>query len=227
LRDRSGYSEQALTSRDSIRRASHDRDSSKISSDLEITSALSNLSFGGYNLAPGSLDTNTSYYQNYPYQSSGVDATTFEYAQSTSLTTINRPSDRELLQNVGREVELNPDADSTPPDFPLLSQGLWPRRILRGSERTHGTQERLKPSQSTNELCSLKSADRSEGFQIRRPDYRFFKRGVVFRVLWPELAGDVADNVSIVSDDAFDEHTPYKIRWFVVIREGYNCCTCL
>jgi hypothetical protein len=242
--------------------SSHDRGPDGTSSDSSITSAFSNLSLGSCNVAPGSANTNTPYYQNLPpavrtdsdgsyvavnhahtpttalgytinqqsqtpHQSPPVNAATSGYAQSTSSGTINRPSDGELLQNVGREVELNPNADSTPPDFPLLSQGLWPRRILRGSERTHGTQERLKPSQSPNELCSLISADKFEGFQIRRPGYRFYKRGVVFRVLWPELAGDVGQNITIATTGAFGEQTYYKIRWFVVIREGHNCCTCL
>jgi hypothetical protein len=90
-----------------------------------------------------------------PHQRPAVDAATPGYAQPTSSTTFNRPSDGELLQNVGREVVLDPDAYSTPPDFPLLSQGLWPRRILRGSEETHGREEKLKPSQFPYESSFL------------------------------------------------------------------------
>jgi hypothetical protein len=76
-------------------------------------------------------------------------------------------------------------------------------------------------------LSFLIVADRVQGFQIRRPGYRFFKRGVVFRVLWPELAGDANQNITIATTGAFGEQTFYKIRWFVVIREGHNFCTCL
>jgi hypothetical protein len=76
-------------------------------------------------------------------------------------------------------------------------------------------------------FSSLILADTALGFQIRRPGYRFFKRAVVFRVLWPELAGDANQNITIATTGAFGEQTYYKIRWFVVIREGHNCCTCL
>jgi len=65
------------------------------------------------------------------------------------------------------------------------------------------------------------------GFQIQYPGYNFYKRGVVFRVLWPELAGDVKQDITIATTGTFVEKTYYKIRWFVVVREGHNCCTCL
>ncbi|CAO2654007.1 Nn.00g107400.m01.CDS01 [Neocucurbitaria sp. VM-36] len=127
--------------------------------------------------------------------------------QLTNQTTATRPSDAELLQEVGREVILDPSDESTPPEF--LSPGFLPHRILRGSTRTHGTQEKLKSS-----------------FYIRTPGYRYFKRGVVFRVLWPELKGDRAQNITIATT-TFGEDIFYKIRWFVVVREGHDCCTCL
>ncbi|TKA51472.1 hypothetical protein B0A49_11857 [Cryomyces minteri] len=63
---------------------------------------------------------------------------------------------------------------------------------------------------------------------IRRPGYAFYKIGKVFKVLWPELAGDVNDGVTIVSDPRFsNEHFATKIRWFVVVHEGHDCCSCL
>ncbi|KAF2469280.1 uncharacterized protein BDR25DRAFT_187884, partial [Lindgomyces ingoldianus] len=54
----------------------------------------------------------------------------------------------------------------------------------------------------------------------------FFKVGKVFKVLWPEVAGDVSSSTTSVNGPVF-LHEPVfvKIRWFIVIREGYNCCT--
>jgi hypothetical protein len=87
------------------------------------------------------------YYQNATGNTNEPNPTPADegYVNPTDVPSTTRPSDGELLENVGREVVLHPDARSTPPDFPLLSQGLWPRRILRGSER-HGKKERLRPS---------------------------------------------------------------------------------
>jgi hypothetical protein len=168
---------------------SHGRGPSGASNDSSITSAFSTLSLGNYNVAPGSLNTDTASYYNHPptvrtdsdgsyvavnhaytptqasgymitqasytpYQQPEVDSQTSGYTHSTSPTHIARPSDGELLQNVGREVVLNPDAHNTPPDFPLLSKGLWPHRILRGSQGTHSSKEKLKPSQSSYASCS-------------------------------------------------------------------------
>jgi hypothetical protein len=252
--DKLRASGQAQTASYSAQGTSHGRAPSGKSNDASITSAFSNLSLGNHNVAPGNLNTNAPYYQNHPptvrtdsdgsyvavnyayiptqashspCQPPGVDTATPGYAQPINSTTTNRPSDGELLQNVGREVVLDPDAYSTPPDFPLLSQGLWPRRILRGSEETHGREEKLKPSKSPYDSSFLAPSDSTSGFQIRYPGNRFFRRGVVFRVLWPELAGDVRQNITIATTGAFGEQTYYKIRWFVVIREGHNCCTCL
>ncbi|KAF2846791.1 hypothetical protein T440DRAFT_521568 [Plenodomus tracheiphilus IPT5] len=119
---------------------------------------------------------------------------------------ITRPSDAELLRQVSREVVLDPNDQDTPADFPSSSKAPHPHRILRGSE---GRRERLKPS-----------------FKILTPGSTYFKRGFVFRILWPELAGDQAQNMTIASK-FLDENIFCKIRWFVVVREGHDCCTCL
>ncbi|KAL2352432.1 hypothetical protein BJ546DRAFT_1050302 [Cryomyces antarcticus] len=45
--------------------------------------------------------------------------------------------------------------------------------------------------------------------------------------LWPELAGDYNSGVTIVSDGKYSkEMIATKIRWFVVVREGRDCCSC-
>jgi hypothetical protein len=54
----------------------------------------------------------------------------------------------------------------------------------------------------------------------RQVDSAYFKKGVVFRVLWPELASDWAS-------PSADEKIIVKLRWFVVVREGSGYCTCL
>ncbi|KAF1832446.1 hypothetical protein BDW02DRAFT_483724, partial [Decorospora gaudefroyi] len=54
----------------------------------------------------------------------------------------------------------------------------------------------------------------------------FYKRGKVFRVLWPELAGDASQNMTIATARTYHENIFCKIRWFVVVREGYDSCTC-
>jgi len=49
----------------------------------------------------------------------------------------------------------------------------------------------------------------------------------VFKILWPELPRDIDDNISISSVGRFDDAVISKIRWFVVVREGRSCCSCL
>ncbi|KAF2685720.1 hypothetical protein K458DRAFT_248088, partial [Lentithecium fluviatile CBS 122367] len=56
----------------------------------------------------------------------------------------------------------------------------------------------------------------------------YFKVGVVFRVLWPELSGDRNENRTIATHPRFPTEKIFvKVRWFVVAREGNDCCTCL
>jgi hypothetical protein len=49
----------------------------------------------------------------------------------------------------------------------------------------------------------------------------------VFKILWPEPAGDLTGKATIVSDPEFGEAIASKIRWFVVVKEGNNSCSCL
>jgi hypothetical protein len=50
----------------------------------------------------------------------------------------------------------------------------------------------------------------------------------VFKILWPELPGFQRDNVTVVSDvDFTSDQIITKIRWFVVVKEGRESCTCL
>jgi hypothetical protein len=47
-------------------------------------------------------------------------------------------------------------------------------------------------------------------------------------VLWPEIVGKRNDGVTIVSDTRFkNEFIATKIRWFVVVKMGHDCCSCL
>ncbi|KAF1998971.1 hypothetical protein P154DRAFT_390063, partial [Amniculicola lignicola CBS 123094] len=56
----------------------------------------------------------------------------------------------------------------------------------------------------------------------------YFRKGFVFKVLWPELAGDSVRNITIVSHGVGKgEKLFVKIRWFVVVREGHNSASCL
>ncbi|KAF2134753.1 hypothetical protein P153DRAFT_362491 [Dothidotthia symphoricarpi CBS 119687] len=115
------------------------------------------------------------------------------------------PSDTERLQKVARNVEVL-NAQTTPAD--LQQFNITPRFRLR---ETPGEAEGL-----------------DESFCIRRPGYKYFKKGVIFRVLWPELAGDVHQNMTIATTPRFpNENIFCKIRWFVVVREGHDCSTCL
>jgi len=144
---------------------------------VDIADNFLRLSLNRTNTAPDNLGedahsklhvySRTTYANHYtavaPYPSSNYTLSQYGYLQNigvnaaapnpypTHVPTSTRPSDGELLENVGREVVLHPDASSTPPDFPLLSQGRWPRRILRGSER-HGTSERLRPTMSSSSV---------------------------------------------------------------------------
>ncbi|KAF2469455.1 uncharacterized protein BDR25DRAFT_394411 [Lindgomyces ingoldianus] len=108
----------------------------------------------------------------------------------------SQPSDPERLQVVSRNVVMNP---GTPPD--LLQLGITPHRQIRGNSES--TREKLDSS-----------------FCIRRPGHKFFKKGLVFRVLWPELAGDMNQNITVASTPRFEgENFFVKVRWFVVVRE--------
>jgi hypothetical protein len=49
----------------------------------------------------------------------------------------------------------------------------------------------------------------------------------VFRILWPELAGDGARDDITLATVAYGEKVFTKIRWFVVIVEGDYDCSCL
>lgn len=76
----------------------------------------------------------------------------------------------------------------------------------------------------------------NKDYKVREPGYKFFRHGVVFKVLWSEPAG-AHDSTNSSFSSATNLETNYfgkygeviytETRWFVVIREGNNCCTCL
>jgi hypothetical protein len=51
----------------------------------------------------------------------------------------------------------------------------------------------------------------------------------VFKIMWPELAGRVNDNITVITADTkfAGEQIATKIRWFVVVKAGQDCCSCL
>jgi hypothetical protein len=46
-------------------------------------------------------------------------------------------------------------------------------------------------------------------------------------VLWPELLGTLNNKVTVVTEQTTGEQIATKIRWFVVVREGNDFCSCL
>ncbi|KAF2204019.1 hypothetical protein GQ43DRAFT_429373 [Delitschia confertaspora ATCC 74209] len=80
-------------------------------------------------------------------------------------------------------------------------------------------------------------------YEVKYPGSRFFRRGVIFKVLWSEPAGNrIPSNRSLATevskkvvgseDERYVEgrkgETIYtEFRWFVVVQEGVDCCTCL
>jgi hypothetical protein len=64
-------------------------------------------------------------------------------------------------------------------------------------------------------------------FAIRKPGKKFFIVGKVFKVLWPELLGQDNGTTTITADSRFGERLMTKVRWFVIVKEGRNFCTCL
>jgi hypothetical protein len=51
--------------------------------------------------------------------------------------------------------------------------------------------------------------------------------GKVFKVLWPELLGQDNGTATVTADARFGEEIMTKVRWFVVVKDGRNFCTCL
>ncbi|KAK8176926.1 hypothetical protein IWX90DRAFT_481980 [Phyllosticta citrichinensis] len=106
--------------------------------------------------------------------------------------------------SVGAVIKIGPAETVTDP--PVLQEGIRARKRF---ERTPGDREGLDPN-----------------YVVRVPGYRFYRLGKVFRILWPEPAGNPQANTTFISGK-WNENIFVKIRWFVVIREGHDCCTCL
>jgi uncharacterized protein DUF6590 len=49
----------------------------------------------------------------------------------------------------------------------------------------------------------------------------------VFKALWPEMLGQSNESVTTTPDSRFGENIATKIRWFIVVREGKNQCSCM
>ncbi|KAE9986436.1 hypothetical protein EG328_005662 [Venturia inaequalis] len=65
-------------------------------------------------------------------------------------------------------------------------------------------------------------------YRIQRGGKKFFRIGKVIKILWPELSGNSTEGQTVVSDVKYEEETFItKIRWFVVVKEGRESCTCV
>ncbi|GME37829.1 hypothetical protein BKCO1_19000171 [Neofusicoccum parvum] len=107
-------------------------------------------------------------------------------------------------QPVLGSVEVGPAEQITEPQ--ALQSGIRAHKRVRA---TPGEAERLDPR-----------------YKKHYPGRDFYTVGKVFKVLWPEPAGNPQSGVTFVTG-AYGEQFYNKIRWFVVIREGQDCCTCL
>ncbi|KAF2087089.1 hypothetical protein K490DRAFT_57161 [Saccharata proteae CBS 121410] len=146
-----------------------------------------------------------------PYQQEDSERGNDETPRSlTSILDETWPQDPEYEPEgiddplVVANIEQGPADEITEPT--ALIEGIRSFRRLRGSR---GDREHLDPR-----------------YMIRRPGYGFFKVGKVFKCLWPEPT-TMPDNNNTVVTGPMGERIYAKIRWFVVIREGRNACTCL
>jgi hypothetical protein len=65
-------------------------------------------------------------------------------------------------------------------------------------------------------------------YHIQKAGGKFFRVGKVIKILWPELPGNSVEGMTVVSDVRFANETFItKIRWFVVVKEGRESCTCV
>lgn len=179
-----------------------------------------------HGLSPLSLTNHYSWntpYGQYPYrpalsqQVSSIQSPFQSPLQSPENPSQLQPTNEQQLQQVARHVEKEPREEVIP--------GVRPHRKLLGSA---GYVEEMDPSKHPLVKASFLGTEHWLDFSVRLPGYKFFKIGVVFRVLWPELEGDVDDNMTMVTTSRFpQENQSVKVRWFVVVREGHGCCTCL
>ncbi|KAF2267695.1 hypothetical protein CC78DRAFT_591044 [Lojkania enalia] len=129
-------------------------------------------------------------------------APSYRQAGNTNSQTSNQEQ-----PEIERNVDFGPSIANTDRELLKLKPDIAARARIKG---TAGDAERLDPD-----------------FKIRKPGRDFFRKGLVFKVLWPELAGDTTHNITIATGIGVDERVYAKIRWFVVVREGDNCSTCL
>ncbi|KAF2673763.1 hypothetical protein BT63DRAFT_410727 [Microthyrium microscopicum] len=118
-------------------------------------------------------------------------------------------SHRPTVGGFPNEINLGKDPARDTDPF-LLQFGLPARGRIRGAASPK-PQPQLDP-----------------GYKVRKPGHKFFKTGKVFKILWPEIAGQANNSVTITSDNRFvNESIASHIRWFVVVREGKGYCSCL
>ena len=61
---------------------------------------------------------------------------------------------------------------------------------------------------------------------LYRPHKCYSNRSKVFKLYWPEPAGD-GSATDITEDKRFGERIFCKIRWFIVVKQGKDCSTCV
>ncbi|KAL1386014.1 hypothetical protein HDK64DRAFT_256065 [Phyllosticta capitalensis] len=100
------------------------------------------------------------------------------------------PDDQATGNIVGAVIKVGPVEEVTDP--PVLREGIRARKRF---ERTPGDREGLDPN-----------------YVVRVPGYRFYRVGKVFRILWPEPAGNPQANTTFISGK-WNENIFVKIRW--------------
>jgi len=60
-------------------------------------------------------------------------------------------------------------------------------------------------------------------FRVQYPGHTFFRKGVVFKILWADPARSIPETLGSRNRPTWHE----EVRCFVVIREGRDSCICL
>jgi hypothetical protein len=65
-------------------------------------------------------------------------------------------------------------------------------------------------------------------FYVRTNPGKFFVVGKVLGILWPKFPGDNLHGMSVILDAGFKgKKSITNFRWFIVVKEGGELCTCV
>jgi hypothetical protein len=157
----------------------------------------------------------------YAPQPSGSGQTSTSQVPATAYGAYGYNSD-----NIQRHFQGPPVERITDPV--LIKNKAWASKKLLGTKYDYEPLDSRKSSLSRPLL--QRDSNLAIGYKVRRPGRDFFRVGKVFKVLWPELAGDELvgqGNITVLSEKFAEERIFTKIRWFVVVREENNFCSCL